>query len=76
MMNTNPATYEKLLKAPLSCFRCNKEMKNMPTLKAHLQEEWELLAKRERLKAENGKKLGVGRKQLSEAGPAQLEENE
>jgi len=48
----------------------------MPTLKAHLQEEWELLAKRERLKAENGKKLGVGRKQLSEAGPAQLEENE
>jgi aprataxin len=60
MINANQATYEKILKEPLSCFRCGKGMKNMPTLKEHLQEEWESLAKRERLKAEKGKFLGTG----------------
>ena len=73
MIKTNQATYEKILKEPLSCFRCGKGMKNMPTLKEHLQEEWESLAKRERLKAEN---MGTGQKRLLGAGPTQHEEDE
>jgi aprataxin len=44
-----PSTYEHILKEPLVCFRCNTEMKNMPTLKAHLLEEWEILEKRAKL---------------------------
>ncbi|KAF9453195.1 hypothetical protein P691DRAFT_801536 [Macrolepiota fuliginosa MF-IS2] len=44
--------YEALLKEPLSCFHCNSIEKNMPTLKAHLQKEWEKL----RVRAENTKK--------------------
>ncbi|KAF8921356.1 HIT-like domain-containing protein, partial [Mucidula mucida] len=33
--------YEAILKEPLSCFHCRAEQKNMPTLKAHLQEEFD-----------------------------------
>jgi len=44
-----PSTYEHILKEPLVCFRCNTEMKNIPTLKAHLLEEWEILEKRAKL---------------------------
>lgn len=38
-----PNDYEPLLKDTLTCFSCNAEIKNMPTLKVHLQEEWEKL---------------------------------
>lgn len=41
-----PTEYEHLLKKPLICFHCDAEKKNMPTLKAHLKEEWEKLKKR------------------------------
>lgn len=37
-------TYETKLKEDLACFHCHKEMKNIPTLKEHLQEEWDKLA--------------------------------
>ncbi|KAF8636729.1 hypothetical protein AX17_003532 [Amanita inopinata Kibby_2008] len=50
ILNTSVAVYEKLLKEPLSCFRCNKMIKNMPTLRQHLQEEWETLAEQEKSK--------------------------
>ncbi|KAA1469527.1 HIT-like protein, partial [Dentipellis sp. KUC8613] len=33
--------YEPRLKEDLVCFRCERALKNMPALKAHLQEEWD-----------------------------------
>jgi len=41
-----PSNFEPLLKEDLACFRCRAEMKNMPTLKSHLQEEWDKLERR------------------------------
>ncbi|KAI0316693.1 HIT-like domain-containing protein [Amylostereum chailletii] len=38
--------YEPLLKEDLVCLHCESPMKNMPTLKAHLQEEWETQRRR------------------------------
>jgi len=32
--------YEPLLKEDLSCWKCHSTQKNIPTLKAHLKEEW------------------------------------
>jgi len=49
--------YEPILKAPLSCWRCGVEMKNMPTLKTHLQEEWDNEATREKARVERKRKL-------------------
>jgi len=43
-----PTKYEPILKEPLACFRCNAEMKNMPLLKKHLEEEWDKLERRGR----------------------------
>ena len=44
-----PSNYEPILKEPLVCFRCNSEMKNVPILKNHLQEDWDKLAQRAKL---------------------------
>ena len=33
--------YEPLLKEDLRCWKCQSIQKNIPTLKAHLQEEWD-----------------------------------
>lgn len=33
--------YEPLLKEDLTCWKCERAVKNMPTLKEHLQEEWD-----------------------------------
>lgn len=52
-----PSTYEHILKEPLACFRCNTEMKNIPTLKAHLLEEWEILEKRAKLTSKVKKRM-------------------
>lgn len=46
MAKLQPTKYEILLKEPLVCFHCDVEKKNMPTLKAHLQEEWDKLKAR------------------------------
>jgi aprataxin len=42
--------YEPLLKESLCCWRCERDMKNLPTLKAHLQEEWDEEARNEKAK--------------------------
>ncbi|TFK29881.1 HIT-like protein [Coprinopsis marcescibilis] len=36
----DPKAYEALLKEGLTCWKCGSEMKNIPSLKEHLQEEW------------------------------------
>lgn len=56
MSQLKPSQYEPLLKEPLECWRCNKEFKNMPLLKTHLQEEWDAEAKREKAKLERKRK--------------------
>ncbi|KAJ7109319.1 HIT-like domain-containing protein [Mycena epipterygia] len=49
--------YEPMLKEDLACWRCNASMKNIPTLKAHLKEEWDTEAKREKAKIERRRKM-------------------
>nr|GAT58734.1 predicted protein [Mycena chlorophos] len=51
MAQLKPKQYEPILKEDLVCWRCDKTMKNMPTLKAHLQEEWDKVLKREETKS-------------------------
>ena len=48
--------YEPLLKNDLRCFHCDREMKNFPALKTHLQEEWDAVEKRS---VKKGKKRKV-----------------
>ncbi|KAF7966122.1 hypothetical protein HWV62_39988 [Athelia sp. TMB] len=50
------STYEPLLKEYLACWRCGAGMKNMPTLKTHLQEEWDKEAKAKKAKLERKRK--------------------
>ncbi|KAJ7172534.1 hypothetical protein C8R46DRAFT_1259665 [Mycena filopes] len=58
MANLDPKKhYEPMLKEDLACWRCHSEMKNIPTLKAHLKEEHEAEAKREKAKIERRRKL-------------------
>ncbi len=47
MARLAPEEYEPRLKDALVCFHCGEAMKNMPTLKKHLQEEFDALRKRE-----------------------------
>ncbi|KAF8201437.1 hypothetical protein BJ912DRAFT_945347 [Pholiota molesta] len=62
-----PKEYEAKLKEDLVCFQCNKEIKNIPTLKAHLQDEWN---KRERASRTTAKrKRGI---QDSEKPPTEV----
>lgn len=56
MSQLKPSQYEPLLKEQLECWKCNREFKTMPLLKAHLQEEWEAEAKREKAKLERKRK--------------------
>jgi len=44
--NLKASNYEPILKESLACFHCGSDMKNMPTLKSHLQEEWDKLERR------------------------------
>jgi len=57
MSKSDKRSYEKLLKEGLMCWNCELPMKNLPTLKTHLQEEWDKLAKREKARAERKRKL-------------------
>lgn len=43
-----PSKYEPILKEPLICFHCQSEIKNIPVLKKHLEEEWDKLERRGR----------------------------
>ncbi|KAF8231307.1 HIT-like protein [Tricholoma matsutake] len=57
MSKLEPKTYEPILKEDLACWRCGSRMKNMPTLKAHLQEEWDRQANLEKAKMDRTRKL-------------------
>ncbi|KAJ3742164.1 HIT-like domain-containing protein [Lentinula detonsa] len=57
MIKLDQKAYEKLLKEDLLCWKCEAPMKNIPNLKAHLQEEWDKVSKREKVKAERKRKL-------------------
>jgi len=57
MVKLDTKHYESMLEEDLSCWRCNASMKNIPTLKAHLQEEWDAEAKREKAKIERKRKM-------------------
>jgi aprataxin len=48
---------EEILKEDLTCWCCGSGMKNMPILKAHLQEEWDKCAKQEKEKMDRKRKL-------------------
>lgn len=49
--------YEPILKEDLACFHCDTSLKNMPTLKTHLQEEWNKLERRAQECAKRKRKL-------------------
>jgi hypothetical protein len=51
-MSTLPKTqYDPILTSLLSCWRCGRTANNIPTLKQHLQEEWNMEKERERKRA-------------------------
>ncbi len=57
MSNFSSSTYEDILKEDLSCFKCRKEFRNMPQLKAHLEEEWQKECKSEKERIERRRKF-------------------
>ncbi|KAK1232970.1 aprataxin-like protein [Marasmius sp. AFHP31] len=57
MAKLDAKRYEALLKEDLTCFHCDKSMKNIPTLKEHLQQEWNSQAARHKAKDERKRKL-------------------
>ncbi|KAF4608416.1 GTPase activating protein [Pleurotus pulmonarius] len=59
--------YEALLKEDLSCWRCGLSQKNMPTLKAHLQTEFDELTKKEKAKQARKRKFVEKQTASSEA---------
>jgi len=59
MAKLKASEYEPILKEDLSCFRCHSHQKNMPTLKAHLQEDWNKLEKRATKHSENESVISV-----------------
>jgi hypothetical protein len=56
MSKLEKSRYEPLLKDDLVCWRCGHVLKNMPALKAHLQEEWDKEATKERGRLERKRK--------------------
>jgi aprataxin len=70
MSDLTKSQYEPLLKDDLSCWRCGEGMKNMPTLKAHLQEEWDNERKREKAKLAKKEKTKRNLPEDEDAGPA------
>ncbi|KIK59736.1 hypothetical protein GYMLUDRAFT_44172 [Collybiopsis luxurians FD-317 M1] len=57
MSRLDEKAYEKLLKEDLACWQCESPMKNIPTLKDHLQEEWNTLSRREKARVERKRKM-------------------
>ncbi|GLB35012.1 putative C2HE / C2H2 / C2HC zinc-binding finger [Lyophyllum shimeji] len=57
MAKLDPKDHEAFLKQDLACFHCGSAMKNMPALKAHLQEEWDKQAARVKAKLERKRQL-------------------
>jgi len=54
MARLAPEVYEAHLKGALVCFHCGETAKNMPTLKKHLQDEFDTLVKRQSKKRKRG----------------------
>lgn len=52
-----PRKHEPILKEPLACFHCNAEMKNIPLLKEHLEEEWDKLERQGKERAAKKRKI-------------------
>ena len=57
MKDYKSTKYEPILKENLTCFHCDTNLKNIPTLKAHLQEEWNKLERRAQESAKRKRKL-------------------
>lgn len=57
MTRLEPKLYEALLKEDISCFHCGSTMKNLPALKSHLQDEWEMISAREKAKIKKKRKM-------------------
>ncbi|KAG1756573.1 HIT-like domain-containing protein [Suillus paluster] len=57
--------YEPLLKADLSCWKCDHSLSNMPKLKSHLQEEFDKMTDREKAKAGKKRKCADDSIQIS-----------
>jgi C2HE / C2H2 / C2HC zinc-binding finger len=73
-MSALPKTqYEPILSSPLSCWRCGRTAKNIPTLKQHLQEEWGIEKERAKKRA---KARGDKRKRDEEVSAKEMEEIE
>lgn len=53
MSELKKSQYEPLLKGELACWRCGHAMKNIPTLKAHLQKEFDDEAARSTVRLRN-----------------------
>lgn len=71
-MSTLPKTQcESILSSPLSCWKCGRAAKNIPTLKQHLQEEWHIEKEREKKRAK-----ARGEKRKREEVDAEAEEME
>jgi len=67
MSDLNKNQYEPLVKEDLSCWRCSHPTKNIPTLKVHLQEEWDKEARREKARLAKRKKTTT---EVPESGPS------
>jgi len=57
MAKLDPKQYEPILKQDMSCWHCGTPFKNIPKLKAHLQEEWDSQAKQEKAKLDRKRLL-------------------
>lgn len=60
MAQLSPKPYEDLLKRDLACWKCESSMKNIPTLKQHLQEEWDKAAAKAKREAATHKRKASG----------------
>ncbi|KDQ60763.1 hypothetical protein JAAARDRAFT_31735 [Jaapia argillacea MUCL 33604] len=73
MSKLEKSEYEPLLKEDLCCYRCNESMKNMPTLKSHLQEEWDNETKSAKTKLEKAKLVQNKRKRNADENPTNVQ---
>ncbi len=65
MSKLDPKTYEGRLKESLECFQCEQILKNMPTLKEHLQKEWDKFSKAEKAKVERRARISAQKRSRS-----------
>jgi aprataxin len=76
MSKLKKSQYEPLLKDDLVCWRCGHVLKNMPTLKTHLQEEWDKEAKTEKARLERKRKREESSRDSVDQGEPKRHESE